>query len=49
MISSVLNSTPNREDEVAPTVKGTSGEPAPKTAERPSEVIPFRPKGRKTR
>ncbi len=49
MIYSVLNATAGREDEVAPVAKVPSGDPAPETVERPPDVIPFRPKGRKTR
>ena len=44
MIHGVLKSAPGRDGDDAP-----PAEAVPETSERPPEVIPFRPKGRKTR
>ncbi len=49
MIHGVLKSTPGRENDSDPPAGAMPGSAAPGRTERPPEVIPFRPKGRKTR
>ncbi len=49
MIHGVLKSTPGRENDSDPPAGAMPGSAAPGATERPPEVIPFRPKGRKTR